>query len=75
MSDWNGNIENGDLITTSPIPGIGMKQADDLIHNYTVAKIVMDCNFQLDSKKYTCKEVMHEGKLYRMAFLGCVYQL
>jgi hypothetical protein len=75
VSNWNGNIENGDLITTSPIPGIGMKQGDDLIHNYTVAKIVMDCSFQLDSKNYTCKEVMHEGKLYRMAFLGCVYQL
>lgn len=75
VSNWNGNIENGDLITTSPIPGIGMKQADDLIHNYTVAKIVMDCSFQLNSKNYSCKEVMHEGKLYRMAFLGCVYQL
>jgi hypothetical protein len=33
-----GNIEIGDLITTSSIPGKGMKQADDLMHNYTVAK-------------------------------------
>lgn len=75
VSNWNGNIENGDLVTTSPIQGIGMKQADDLLHNYTVAKIVMDCDFQLDSKEYICKEITHEGQTYRMAFLACVYQL
>ena len=34
----NGNIEAGDLITTSSIPGKGMKQDDDLIRSYTVAK-------------------------------------
>jgi hypothetical protein len=33
-----GNIEIGDLITTSSIPGKGMRQADDLMHSYTVAK-------------------------------------
>ena len=75
VSNYNGAVENGDLITTSPIPGIGMKQADDLIRNYTVAKVVMDCDFDLQSKDYVCKEVKHEGKTYRMAFLACVYQL
>ena len=34
----NGNIEMGDYITTSSMPGKGMKQNDDLLHNYTVAK-------------------------------------
>jgi hypothetical protein len=33
-----GNIELGDLIVTSSIPGKGMKQADDIIRSYTVAK-------------------------------------
>ena len=33
-----GNIEIGDLITSSSTPGKGMRQADDLVHNYTVAK-------------------------------------
>jgi len=33
-----GDIEIGDLITSSSIPGKGMKQADDIIRNYTVAK-------------------------------------
>ena len=45
ISNINGNIENGDFITTSLLPGIGMKQDDDLLHNYTVAKITMDCEF------------------------------
>ena len=34
----NGNIEKGDLIVTSNIPGKGMKQNDDIIRSYTVAK-------------------------------------
>lgn len=34
----NGNINRGDLIVTSSIPGKGMKQADDVVRSYTVAK-------------------------------------
>ena len=34
----NGDIEPGDLIVTSSIPGKGMKQADDIVRGYTVAK-------------------------------------
>lgn len=34
-----GDLEVGDLITTSSMPGKGMKQADDLVRNYTVAKV------------------------------------
>ena len=41
----NGNLESGDYITTSNVAGYGMKQDDDLLHNYTVAKITMDCDF------------------------------
>ncbi len=74
VSNYNGTIKNGDLITTSPLPGIGMKQDDDLIHSYTVAKVVMDCDFNLDSDKYESKEVTYNGKSYRMAFLACVYK-
>ena len=48
VCDVNGAIENGDYITTSVIPGIGMRQDDDLLHNYTVAKITMDCAFAPD---------------------------
>lgn len=34
----NGNIQAGDLIVTSSTLGKGMKQSDDIIRNYTVAK-------------------------------------
>jgi hypothetical protein len=34
----NGNIQVGDYIVTSSIAGKGMKQSDDVIHSYTVAK-------------------------------------
>jgi hypothetical protein len=34
----NGNIEAGDLIVTSSMPGKGMRQDDELVRNYTVAK-------------------------------------
>jgi hypothetical protein len=45
VSNYNGILENGDYITSSDIPGIGMKQNDNILHNYTVAKITMDCDF------------------------------
>lgn len=34
----NGNIERGDLIVTSSTPGKGMRQSDDVVRSYTVAK-------------------------------------
>jgi hypothetical protein len=41
----NGAIENGDYITSSPIPGLGMIQNDIYLANFTVAKSTMDCEF------------------------------
>jgi len=35
----NGDLEAGDLIVTSSIPGKGMKQADEFVRGYTVAKV------------------------------------
>ena len=69
----NGNLENGDYITTCEIPGHGMLQDDDLLHNYTVAKITQDCDFELDNPHYDCVEFEFEGNTYRKAFVGCTY--
>lgn len=69
----NGNLENGDYITTCEAPGLGMKQDDDLLHNYTVAKITMDCDFDLESTVYRCEEFKIGRKKYRKAFVGCTY--
>ena len=64
----NGNLENGDYITTSAIEGLGMKQDDDLLHNYTVAKITQDCDFSSDTT-----DVTHDGQTYKMKLVGCTY--
>lgn len=45
VTNINQNLENGDYITTSTIPGYGQKQTSPQLHNYTVAKITHDCNF------------------------------
>ena len=72
VTNINGNFENGDYITSSVIPGYGMKQNDDLLHNYTVAKITMTCNFD-NSGSYQMKSVSHNDQTYIAAFVGCTY--
>jgi len=39
-------LESGDYITSSDIPGIGQRQDAEMLMNYTVAKITMDCAFE-----------------------------
>ena len=45
----NGNIENGDYISSSSVPGYGMKQThnESILTNCTVAKITCNCDFSL----------------------------
>ena len=40
-----GNLEAGDLIVTSSTAGKGMKQSDDIVRSYTVAKVREDVTF------------------------------
>ena len=68
VSNINGNLENGDYITTSHIEGLGMKQDDDLLHNYTVAKIIEDCDFASGTTNVT-----HNGVTYQTKLVGCTY--
>jgi hypothetical protein len=72
----NGNIQNGDYITTCDIGdgGYGAKQSDDLLHNYTCAKAMMKCSFILDSPDYECIEIEDAGKTYRCALIACYYK-
>jgi hypothetical protein len=73
VCDSNGPLENGDFITSSSISGYGVKQEDDLVHSYTMAKITCDCAFDVNSTIYKCLEFEHDGKTYRKAFVGCIY--
>lgn len=52
----NGNINKGDLIATSSIAGVGMKQEDNIVKNYTVAKAREDVSFNntTESKLVAC---------------------
>ena len=45
VCNYNGILHNGDYLCSSYLEGLAMKQDDDLVHNYTVAKITMDCDF------------------------------
>jgi len=45
IADINGPFESGDYITSSSLPGYGMRQEEQCIMNYTVAKATMDCDF------------------------------
>ena len=87
VSNANGNLENGDYIC-SWAQGYGQKQDDDILHNCTVAKITMDCDFnpQLEeTKKWVDGTWVMTGEFkpqYRcetlpdgvkIAFVGCVY--
>ena len=70
VSNTNGNIENGDYIQSSDLLGYGEKQDDDLLHNYTIAKATIDCNFELDSPYYQAHEIENG---VRVAFIACSY--
>ena len=45
-----------------------MKQDDDLLHNYTVAKITQDCDFASETT-----DVTYGGETFKMKFVGCTY--
>lgn len=69
-----GVFKNGDLITTSMIKGMGMKQKGKELKTYTVGKITCDCTFDIDSQIYKCEEFVAYGRIYRKAFVGCTYK-
>jgi len=54
----NGNISNGDLLTTSSITGLAMKQSDGIVKNYTIGKATQDYVFESNDD-------------YKL--IGCVY--
>ena len=69
ICNYNGNLKNGDYITSSPIEGLGMRQANNMCFNYTIGKITCDVDF------CRCKRIKFKNKLLRRALVGCVYHL
>jgi hypothetical protein len=68
VTNVNGNIENGDYITSSTVSGYGQLQDDDLLHNYTVAK----CTETIDWDSAT-DTIEHSGQTYKKYLTGCTY--
>jgi hypothetical protein len=45
VTDTNGDIKGGNYIQSSIRPGEGERQDDDILHNYTVAKAIVDVDW------------------------------
>jgi hypothetical protein len=68
VTNINGNIENGDYITSSPIFGIGQKQSDDILRSCTVAKCTEQINWSAISENIT-----YNGVSYKKHLTMCTY--
>jgi hypothetical protein len=68
VSNINGEIKAGDYITTSPIPGYGQKQDDDVVHSYTLGKATEDVDWS--KVKDT---IEFNGKIYKIYLIAVVY--
>ena len=68
ISNYGGEIQNGDYITTCPIMGYGSLQSDDFLHSYTVAK----CTETIDWSNIT-DTLSYNGKLYKIYLASCTY--
>ena len=68
VSNINGNISNGDYITSSKILGYGCRQNDDILHSYTVAKCcsVIDWN---SVNSY----INYYNSQYKIVLVACTY--
>lgn len=83
VSNFDGNFENGDYITTCTVPGYGTKQTDDILHSYTVAKITQDCDFSSPDRYVKgdgtifADEAAYNAYVgsdkYKVCFVGCTY--
>ena len=81
VCDYNGNIENGDYITTCVIKGMGCLQDDDILHNYTCAKSTQSIDFNDDTIDFTyfnsnsekiTKEEYDESSCYKATLIGAI---
>ena len=68
VSNYGGEIQNGDYITTCPITGYGSLQSDDIMHSYTVAKCTQNINWLLVPYNITYDETQ-----YKTTIVSCTY--
>jgi hypothetical protein len=70
VSNYGGNIGNGDYITTCPIGngGYGSLQNDDIMHSYTVAKCTQNINWDSITTTITYLNIA-----YKITKVSCTY--
>jgi len=78
VSNYGGEIQNGDYITTCPIMmgygdsiglgGYGSLQSDDIMHSYTVAK----CTQNVDWSSIATT-IIYNGISYKYTMVSCTY--
>jgi len=70
VSNYGGEIQNGDYITTCPIGsgGYGSLQSDDILHSYTVAKCTENINWSSIQPS-----ISYKGNMYKVYLAGCTY--
>ena len=86
VCDANGSLTSGDYIVSSTLSGYGVRQEGTRKANYTVAKILQDCNFEGNNTRYLSmseenslstisKEqyLTDTGNVYKASFVGCTY--
>ena len=68
----NDQLDIGDYICCSGINGYGMKQDDNVMHSYTVAKSTMATNFN-GLGNFVSETFTHNGVSYKAILVGCVF--
>lgn len=68
VCDMNGEINNGDYIVPGPIPGIGVRQNDDILRSSTAAKATEPSMFASRPTSFT-----YEGRPVKTKLLACTY--
>jgi len=85
VSDINGTFTAGDYITSSILVGYGQKQSTNFMKNYTVGKILENCDFSRDPRYLSMSDegvltvVSNEeyksstSNVYKAQLVGCTY--
>lgn len=68
VTNIGGAIEVGDFITSSAVPGYGMKQDSTFFQNFTVAKAMET----IDWSQVT-ETVKHNGRIYKRYLVAVIY--
>jgi len=68
VTNTYGDIEAGDYVTSSDIPGYGQRQEDDLVHSYTVGKAIEAVDW--DAIEET---IEYQGQQVKVYLIAVVY--